>query len=202
MDMITEFHFSPEELETIVPEIYKNSRIEHVRGCVHTVKELCRRYSPESAEDMIRAAYLHDITKKYSLPFQLILCRKYGILLTDDETSSPAVIHAITGASVAKSIFDENETVVRSIRWHTTGRPQMTKEEIIMFLSDMIEPTRDYPELNEIRSAVDSSLYYGLEIALKRSLEFIESKGQVIHPATREAYRWICDYNSQNGVVL
>ena len=71
----------------------------------------------------------------------------------------------------------------------------MSMEEILMFLADMIEPNRSYPELEEIRQAVKLHPYIGLEVALKRSLEFIESKGRHIHRDTVEAYDWIRLHN-------
>lgn len=195
-DFESERRCSSAELESICLDLYKDSRVSHIRGCVDSVVKLSERWAPAAREELIRAAYLHDITKRFSYSSQLILCRKYGILLTSEDLSSPEVIHAITAAHVAENMFHETRTVVDAIRWHTTGHPGMKIEEIIMFLADMIEPSRSYPELQEIRDAVDISPYYGLEVALMRSLEFIRSKGQIVHSASEEAYRWICTINS------
>ncbi len=199
IEMGSEERYSFEELKTVVLDFYKEKRKEHVLGCVDCIGALAEKWLPDSREELLRAAYLHDITKRFSGPSQLIICDKLGIPLTEDDRLSPPVLHAISGAYFSKAFFHESDFVCNAIRWHTTGRAEMSLPEILLFLSDMIEPTRSYPELKEIQDAVSLNPYYGLEVALKRSLEFIASKGQRIHSATEEAYSWICKYNRERG---
>ncbi len=37
------------------------------------------------------------------------------------------------------------DAVYEAIRWHTTGKPDMTLLEKIIYLADYIEPNRDFP---------------------------------------------------------
>lgn len=101
---------------------------------------------------------------------QLLLVDKYAILISDFERSHPKLLHAKTGAAVAKHVFGENEAVERAIYWHTTGRPDMTPMEKIIYLADYMEPTRSFPGVEPLRELaykdLDRALLMGFELCI------------------------------------
>ena len=51
--------------------------------------------------------------------------------------------HPFLGAEVAKREYGvEDEEILEAIRWHTTGKPDMTVLDKIIFIADYIEPNR------------------------------------------------------------
>ena len=100
-------------------------------------------------------------------------------------------MHAKTGAALAREVFGADDEVAGAIRWHTTGRPDMTLLEKVVYLADYIEPSRDFDGVDELRSAVYDDLDKGLALGLRMSIEELEERGSPVHPNTREAYAFI-----------
>ena len=119
--------------------------------CWQEAVQLARRWG-ENPESAAVAGILHDITKILSYDEQLILCEKYGIILDNAEKENPKLLHAITGAAKARDLFGVSEEIYEAIRWHTTGKPDMTTLEKIIYLADYIEPTRDFEGMDRLRA--------------------------------------------------
>ena len=151
--------------------------------------QLARRWG-EDPESAAVAGILHDMTKNLSYDEQLILCEKYGIILDTAEKNSPKLLHAITGAAAARDLFGVSDNIYQAIRWHTTGKPDMTTLEKIIYLADYIEPTRDFEGLEELRALAYEDLDRALALGLKMSLEDLRRRNVEAHRATVEAYLW------------
>lgn len=98
-----------------------------------------------------RAAILHDCTKYLELDDQLRLCRQYGVELDELEQQAVKLLHAKTGACIARDIFGEPDEVYQAIFWHTTAKADMTLLEKIIYIADYIEPNRDFEGVEELR---------------------------------------------------
>lgn len=168
----------------------KEKRIPHVAGCEEEAARLSRRWG-ENEEDAREAAILHDITKKETLDSQLILCEKYDIIPDMAEKTSANLLHAMTGAMVAEREFGVSPSVASAIRWHTTGRPAMTKLEKIIYMADYIEPTRDFEGLAELRRLAYDDLDAAVRLGLQMGLEDLKERGIEPHPASLEALEFL-----------
>ena len=144
-------HLSSEQLRAVSVALLKPQRVRHVLGCAETAVKLARRWGADETV-ALRAGLLHDVTKAIDGQDQLLLVDKYDILISDFERNYPKVLHAKTGAAVAKYVFGEPEEVCNAIYWHTTGRADMTLMEKIIYLADYIEPTRGFDGVEELRA--------------------------------------------------
>lgn len=165
-------------------------RIAHVAGCESEAVSLAMRWG-EDPEAAATAGILHDITKSLSLEEQLNLCEKYGIINDHAELESPQILHAKTGAVLARDLFGAEERVCEAIRWHCTGKADMTLLEKIVWLADYIEPTRDFDEVEPVRALAYEDLDRALALALQNTLEHIERKGKTPYQDTVEACRYL-----------
>ena len=167
----------------------KPSRVPHVAGCEQEAAKLARRWG-EDEGDASEAGILHDITKKLTMPEQLKLAEKYGIVFDALERENIKLTHAITGAALSRDLFGVTDRVYEAIRWHTTGKPDMTLLEKIIYLADYIEPTRDFPGVEPLRALAYEDIDAAMALGLKMSLEELKAGGIVPHSATVEAYKW------------
>ncbi len=159
----------------------KPKRIAHVAGCESEAVSLAMHWG-EEPELAAEAAILHDITKRQKGEAQLELCRRYGLQPDKEEFACPNVLHAITGAAVAAACFGVSDTVRDAIRWHCTGKPDMTLLEKIVWLADFIEPTRDFPGVDEVRKLAYIDINHAMAAALRMTLDFVDEKsGPVCH---------------------
>lgn len=172
----------------------KPTRIAHVRGCEETAARLARRWG-DDPENAAEAGILHDITKKLSTDEQLRLVEKYGIVLDDADIAAPQTLHALTGAWFSREHFGVPDNIFSAIEWHTTGRAGMTTLEKIVYLADFIEPTRDFPGVERVRTSAFEDLDRAMIEALQMSMDVVVRRGAVPHPRSAEALRWLQTQN-------
>ncbi len=179
-------------LRTQVRPYLKAKRVAHVEGVEQEAVRLAERWG-EDAHTAAEAGILHDITKGFSVEKQLKLCEKYGIMLNIAERETPALLHARTGAELARELFGIPDGIYDAIRWHTTGRPAMSLLEKIIYLADYIEPTRDFDGVRKLRKLCYEDLDRAMALGLRMSLEEIRGRGAEPFPDTVDA----CVYYSQ-----
>lgn len=168
------------------------SREHHVEGVISAAEMIRQDIFPFVDKDEVyRAALYHDYTKEKD---QHLLMKEYGISDTALERS-PAVIHAFTAAEYLKR-QGEKEAVVNAVRYHTTGRPDMTDIEKIIFVADYIEENREYETCKNARNEylkeektpqqLDKLIYK----ILKNTVDHLAEKKAEIYPLTLETMEW------------
>ena len=108
------------QLRPVALSYLKYKRIPHVLGTEQEAIRLATRYGADVEKARV-AALLHDCTKKLDMPEQLALCRQYGIELDELEQKALKLLHAKTGAAIAREVFGVDDEIYRAIWWHTTG---------------------------------------------------------------------------------
>lgn len=183
----------------------KPKRVPHVAGTEEEAVSLARRWG-EDEGDAAEAAILHDITKRLDHEQQLRLCQRYGIITDNLETVSEKLLHARTGAALAKELFGVSAAVESAIRWHTTGRAGMTRLEKIVYLADYIEPTRHgFAGLEQLRKAAYEDLDAAMALALGMSWAEVTEKGAPFHKNSADAkeyYEALCKSRGLETVVI
>lgn len=174
------------QLRPVALSYLKRSRVPHVLGTEQEAIRLAERYGAD-VEKARRAALLHDCTKKLNMEEQLELCRRYNIPLDDLEQKALKLLHAKTGAAIARDVFGVDEEIYSAIWWHTTGHAGMTPLEKIIYLADYIEPSRDFPGVDQLRKVCYEDLERGLLMGLEMSVEEMQGMGNPVHYATLEA---------------
>lgn len=174
--------------QTVRPYL-RDERVPHVEGVESTAVRLAERWGADP-DDAAEAGILHDVTKAQGKEKQLKLCKKYGIMLETAEIENPALLHALTGAALAKDRFGAADEICSAIRWHTTGRPGMTTLEKIIYLADYIEPTRDFEGLEELRKLCFEDLDRAMCLGLEMSIDDLAGRGRPVFHDTLDAYHW------------
>ena len=183
-------NLSTAELENTVIRLLKESRVAHVRGCAETAGQLARLYGVNET-DAVRAGLLHDVTKALDGPLQLTLCHEYGMILDTFSTQNPKTLHALTGSLVARRIFGENEAVVEAIRSHTTGKADMNLLEKIIYVADYMEPNRDFPGVEELRSLAFADITKALKLGLTMTLDMLHRQQREVSPESIDALAFL-----------
>ncbi len=186
-----------DELRPVALSYLKAKRVPHVLGVEEEAIRLAERYGADVHRARV-AALLHDCTKKLDMDGQLALCERYGVELDELERKALKLVHAKTGAAIAREVFGADDEICEAIRWHTTGKADMTLLEKVIYLADYIEPNRDFDGVDELRKAVYGDLDEGLALGLRMSIEEIEAHGGPVHHNTREAYEYL--KGKQDGI--
>jgi len=182
-------HLTIPQLRPIALSYLKAKRCAHVLGTAATAVKLAEKYGADVRKAEV-AGLLHDCTKKLSMDEQIALCEKYGIALDELERKALKLLHAKTGAALARDVFGVDDDIYSAILWHTTGKPDMTVLEKVIYLADFIEPTRDFPGVDALRETVWQDLDRGLLMGFEMTAAEMEEMGNPIHGNTLAA----CDY--------
>ena len=163
----------------------KKSRYEHSLGVADTSAFLARRFGEDETRARL-AGLLHDCAREFPNEAMMAEADARGIAYGDVERESPLLLHAQLSACRAKEIYGvDDAAILRAIERHTVGGAAMTALDKIVYFADMVEPTRDYPAVEELRRLAREATLDEMTLAgLTRSLEFVLEKGQLIHPDT------------------
>ncbi|WP_017728433.1 bis(5'-nucleosyl)-tetraphosphatase (symmetrical) YqeK [Halalkalibacterium ligniniphilum] len=184
-------------LQLVKPHLTEH-RYTHTLGVVQAATELAERYgAPVKKAEL--AAIFHDYAKfrdrneMRALVQTTLSCK--DILDYGDE-----LLHAPCGAYyVEHEIGILDEDVLRAICYHTTGRPNMSLLEKVVFLADYIEPGRHFKGVDEVREIAKNDLNEALIASLGNTIGFLSKRQQLIYPATLATYNQLIQEKKQKG---
>ncbi|MCD8132084.1 MAG: bis(5'-nucleosyl)-tetraphosphatase (symmetrical) YqeK [Lachnospiraceae bacterium] len=167
-------------------KVQDEPRYEHTLSVAYTAANLAAVHGGDM-EKALRAGMLHDCAKCLPDHDKLALCKKYHIHVSDMERRNPSLLHAELGACLAKELYEESDPdVLNAISSHTTGRPDMSLLEKIIFVADYIEPGRTKAtHLREIRKMAYEDIDRAVVRILRDTLEYLVKTKTDIHPGTQ-----------------
>lgn len=180
-----------EEYKQVIREHLSDYRYEHSLAVAQSAVELAERYGVDT-EKAFTAGILHDVMKEATQEEQLDMIKRAGMSLTPLELANEKFYHQTSGAAFAKAELGiDDEEILSAIRYHTTGKADMTLMEEIVYLADFISADRDYRDVDIMRAMTASSKEEGLLYGTRYTITSVVNKGRILHPDTVEAYNWI-----------
>ena len=189
-------HLELPELRACSYSMMRAKRVPHVIGVEEEAAKLALRWGADPVLAR-RAGVLHDCTKYLELPEQLELCQTYGVELDELERQAVKLLHAKTGACIARAVFGEPDAVYQAIFWHTTAKADMTTLEKILYVADYMGPNRDFEGVERLRKLAYEDLDKALLLGVEMTIQEMEEKKRVIHPKTIQAR----DYLREQGIT-
>jgi len=190
------FDFSRENIDLIKADLKEKlpkKRYEHTLGVAYTAAALAMCYG----EDILKAelaGILHDVAKAKKSSELKDDMKGYIDPYTDGDyvaliaDKAPQILHAIYAPYLAKRDYKiEDKDILSAIRWHTTGKKDMTMLEKIVFVADYIEPNRKkLPDLDRIRTLSFHDISEAVKVTAKSTIEYLGSQGMYIDKFTYE----------------
>ncbi|BAL84027.1 putative metal-dependent phosphohydrolase [Selenomonas ruminantium subsp. lactilytica TAM6421] len=188
------FAMSYEEMQQLLQKSLKPGRYEHSLGVAETAVFLARRFGVDEQKARV-AGLLHDCAREFRNEDLISEAEKRLIVVEPLERRMPLLLHAYVGSRLVAEKYGVNDNDIEQAIWrHTVGGPQMTELDKIIWFADMIEPHRDYPEVEMLRGlARTAGLDEMLLVGLTESIAFVLRKGGLVHPAT---------VNARNEILL
>lgn len=173
-----------DKLDDYLPEKRKRHSLNVAKSAIKLSK--LRGCDAEKAEI---AGILHDTAKYVKFADVEGYCDKYGIVLDELEKNSTALSHSVLGSYIAKNEFGiDDEEILGAIRYHTTGKPDMSPLEEVIYLADLIEEGRDYPGVDELREmAYSGKIDEAIVKSIDNTITLVLKKKAPLHTRTVEA---------------
>ncbi len=160
--------------------------------------ELAKRFGADECKAS-KAALLHDCAKCMSEEeMRALIGRHKGEVKSRTRNS---VRFACARAWRWRwKIRRDGQDVLSAIRWHTTGRANMTQLEEIVYLADSIEPNRrPFPGLEEIRALAREDLDKAVLACTQRTTEYVVMRGYPLNRRSNDLIQWLTKKNETEG---
>ena len=176
------------EYRKILREKLDDYRIYHSECVSECAAVLAEKYGADPEKARL-AGLMHDVMKNADTDGHFEYIEKSGEKLTPVDFSNPKVWHQISGAAYLKENgIISDEEILGAVRWHTTGKADMTLLEKIVYVADFISADRDYPDVGVVRRLADKSLEEAILYTSRYTVNKLAGNSMPIHPATVECY--------------
>lgn len=202
------YHIEDTLNDAFVDDIFKDlkdnlshKRFKHTKSVQRVARGLASHYGLDINKASL-AAMLHDCAKHYSDKKLFDLSEKYHIRLSEDQINNPKTIHAVLGSKIANDLYEVvDEDVLNAIKYHTTGRPDMSQLEKVIYIADYIEPMRKQRKsIDRYRALSLKSLDDTVYFILKDTIEHLEKDGDDYAQLTKSAYEYYKEvYNNKQS---
>ena len=177
-------------IEDKLKKMINKKRYKHSINVMETAKKLASIYNSDIDKAEL-AGLLHDcgrIDKGKEISIDLINSKCYE----KDFCKNQNLKHAVIGAYIANKEYNISDIdILNAIRYHTTGRANMTLLEKIIYIADKIEPDRCYEGVEQLRKFAYEDIDIALLKILNSTIEYVNRKKLYLHKDTIEARDWL-----------
>ena len=168
-----------------------DERFHHSIGVSTTAVKLAKHYGVDE-NAAYTAGLLHDCAKNLIYEDMMIKCNDYDIVLDDFEKENAFLIHAKLGEKVASIEYGiRDHEILEAIKWHTLGCVGMSDLAKIIFVADMIEPSRDFPGVESLRKNMYNGLDESVIACINSTIQFNTKRNRKIHPNAFAVLNWL-----------
>ena len=173
----------------VLKEKLTEHRFVHSLNVADSARELAKIYGCDE-NIAYTTGLVHDCCKDTPAGLQLSYMLENGAELTDIEISTAKLYHAMCGSIYIQKEFGiDNQDMINAVRYHTTGRKNMSLLEKIVFIADFISAERNYNGVEIMREkaarSLDEAIVEGLGFTIK---DLIDRGERFVHPDTIDAY--------------
>lgn len=170
------------------------NRLYHSVCVAEQARHLAEKFGADT-EKAYTAGLIHDIMR-YEPPEEMLKLidsdGKYK--LTPLERKITVTLHAVAGEVYLRTVLGvTDEEILSAVRYHTTGKEEMTLLEKIIYVADLTSDDRDYPDVKEVRQTAEQSLEKATLRGLSFTIESNAHKNKPIHIDTVKAYNYLAE---------
>lgn len=178
---------SIEEINLYLKSNLLEKRYMHTLGVADTAKKLAKLNGVSEKKAEI-AGLAHDVAKNLSIDAMREIIKENNVVISDVEEKNMNLWHSIVAPIEAKNKLGiDDDEILDAIRWHTTGKENMSILTKIIYIADMIEPGRNFDGVDDIRKATFEDLDKGVYFGLTSSIKILLVKNLIIDENTIKA---------------
>lgn len=166
-----------EDIELLKEEIkgkLTEKRFLHSLAVMDMCEKLAEKYNCDEKKAKL-VGLVHDMAKEMTDEEMLNYIRKNNIPISETEKNIPQILHGKIAANLAKKKYDFDDEMCDAIKYHTTGKENMTILQKVLFVSDKIDETRKYEGVEELRKLafedLDEAIIKNIDETLKINID-------------------------------
>ena len=176
------------EIENDVKSVLSEYRFTHSLGVAKKAIELAKIYGVQE-EIAKKVGIAHDIAKEMTDEEMIEYAKVNNIRIDEIETVKPSLLHGKIGADIAAKKFGFTQDMINAIKWHTTGRENMSMLEKIIYVADKTEENRKGTRFNleKSRELSTQNIDETLIFLMNEFITYNVKNEWLIHPETIKA---------------
>lgn len=176
------------EIENDVKSVLSEYRFTHSLGVAKKAIELAKIYGVQE-EIAKKVGIAHDIAKEMTDEEMIEYAKANNIRIDEIETVKPSLLHGKIGADIAAKKFGFTQDMINAIKWHTTGRKNMSMLEKIIYVADKTEENRKGTRFNleKSRELSKKNIDETLIFLMNEFITYNIKNEWLIHPETIKA---------------
>ena len=176
------------EIENDVKSVLSEYRFTHSLGVAKKAIELAKIYGVQE-EIAKKVGIAHDIAKEMTDEEMIEYAKANNIRIDEIETVKPSLLHGKIGADIAAKKFGFTQDMINAIKWHTTGRENMSMLEKIIYVADKTEKNRKGTRFNleKSRELSTQNIDETLIFLMNEFITYNVKNEWLIHPETIKA---------------
>lgn len=170
------------EIRAAVQRQLSPPRLAHVLRVAETAVRIAERHGCDATWAEL-AGLVHDWYREVPDDEIVALARDCGVLTPNDrpEQIVPAALHGPVAARLLPRRWpDVPAEVWSAVDRHTTGAPDMTLFDCLIYVADMIEPGHTYAGVQELRTAADTDLWGAALAGMTATMTRLLARGRAI----------------------
>lgn len=180
-----------EDYKKLIKGRMSKKRYIHSVNVAKEAVRLAKKYGADEKKAQI-AGILHDITKETPPEEQLKIIEDNGIILNSVQQNSQKLWHSISGSAYVKSELGiDDEDILNAIKYHTSGRANMSLLEKVIFIADFTGEERDYDGVDIMREKANRNLEEAMAFGLSYTISDLAKRNLPIDYNALEAYNQI-----------
>ena len=180
-----------EEYRALLQSRLSAERLRHSLGVMEEAEELAWLHGADLRKARI-AGLLHDMTKEFTREEHFRLFERHNDPTDEILKANKNLWHAHSASlDIAESVNIRDEEILSAVRYHTTGKADMSPLEAILFTADAIEPNRNYADLDFYRALAREDLYKAAYLITKWTMDDLDRRGLVCHKDMIESFEWL-----------
>ena len=182
------------EFLEILKQRLSPSRLYHSICVAEQARNLAEIFGAD-AEKAYTAGLIHDIMRYEPPENMLKLIDEDGKhKLTESERKITVTLHAVAGEVYLRTKMGvTDEEILSAVRYHTTGKENMSLLEKIIYVADLTSEDRNYPDVDEVRAMAQQSLEKATLRGLSFTIESNAKENKPIHIDTVKAYNYLAE---------
>ncbi len=139
-----------EKLKEDLKIVLSDSRYNHSISVMNMCEALASKYNVNVKKAKL-VGLMHDMAKDMTKEEKIQYVKNNNIECSLIEEKIVEILHGKIAADICKKRYQFDEEMCTAIKYHTTGKENMTLLEKILFIADKIDETRNYEGVEDLR---------------------------------------------------
>lgn len=190
-------HMNETEIISQLENRLSSRRVQHSLEVARVAREMAQSYGVDPDKAYI-TGLLHDYAKGLDGSELLAIARSQFLLEDEVDSRIPDLLHAPVGAYLLETELGiDDAEILQAVKVHTLGAIEMSTLDKIIFLADMIEPSRDFPGLERLQCLAERDLDQAMLFGLDSTIRYCLEQGRILHPLTIRVRNKFLDYTKE-----